>query len=38
MNREFLSRFEVKIQDLEVRGVVDEKPLKGQLVKAIFLV
>jgi hypothetical protein len=38
MNGKFLSRLEVKIQDLEVRRVVYEKPLKGQLVEIILLV
>jgi hypothetical protein len=37
MNGKFLSCLEVKIQDLEVRRVVYEKPLKGQLIETAFL-
>jgi hypothetical protein len=38
MNGKFLSRLEVKIKDLEVRRVMHEKPLKGQLIETTFLV
>jgi hypothetical protein len=38
MNGKFLARLEIEVQDLEVRGIMDQESLQGLLVKAGFSV
>jgi hypothetical protein len=33
MNREFLARLEIEIDDFEIRGIVDKQPLDGRIFK-----